>query len=66
VSAVIQDASAPIGRDPRLCGLGIVNTLVADPVKFLLKEDVTPDWRRSVPPFPGARAGVVPAWRPSR
>jgi len=44
VSAVIQDR---IGANRAaifgFAGLGIINTLVADPVKFLLKEDVTPD-----------------------
>jgi NADH-quinone oxidoreductase subunit H len=43
VSAVIQDR---IGANRAsilgFAGLGIVNTLVADPVKFLLKEDVRP------------------------
>src|SRR5215468_2292321 len=43
VSAVIQDR---IGANRAsifgFAGLGIVNTLVADPVKFLLKEDVVP------------------------
>ena len=43
VSAVIQDR---IGANRAaifgFAGLGIVNTLIADPVKFLLKEDVVP------------------------
>jgi NADH-quinone oxidoreductase subunit H len=43
VSAVIQDR---IGANRAsifgFAGLGIINTLVADPVKFLLKEDVVP------------------------
>jgi NADH-quinone oxidoreductase subunit H len=43
VSALIQDR---IGANRAsifgFAGLGIVNTLVADPVKFLLKEDVVP------------------------
>jgi len=43
VSAVIQDR---IGANRAsilgFAGLGIINTLVADPVKFLLKEDVRP------------------------
>ncbi|TMA44180.1 MAG: NADH-quinone oxidoreductase subunit NuoH [Deltaproteobacteria bacterium] len=43
VSAVIQDRiganrAAILG----FAGLGLVNTLVADPIKFLLKEDITP------------------------
>ena len=44
VSAVIQDR---IGANRAaifgFAGLGIINTLVADPVKFLLKEDVVPE-----------------------
>src|SRR5262245_62093904 len=43
VSAVIQDR---IGANRAaifgFAGLGMINTLVADPVKFLLKEDVVP------------------------
>ena len=43
VSAVIQDR---IGANRAaifgFAGMGIINTLVADPVKFLLKEDVVP------------------------
>src|SRR5262245_64670458 len=43
VSAIIQDR---IGANRAaifgFAGQGIVNTLVADPVKFLLKEDVRP------------------------
>jgi NADH-quinone oxidoreductase subunit H len=43
VSAVIQDR---IGANRAsifgVAALGIVNTLVADPIKFLLKEDITP------------------------
>jgi NADH-quinone oxidoreductase subunit H len=43
VSAVIQDR---IGANRAsilgFAGLGVINTLVADPIKFLLKEDVTP------------------------
>jgi len=43
VSAVIQDR---IGANRAsifgVAAMGIVNTLVADPIKFLLKEDVTP------------------------
>src|SRR5881409_1532061 len=43
VSALIQDRiganrAAILG----FAGLGLVNTLVADPIKFLLKEDITP------------------------
>src|SRR5262249_50634303 len=44
VSAVIQDR---IGANRAsilgFVGFGIVNTLIADPAKFLLKEDVVPD-----------------------
>jgi NADH-quinone oxidoreductase subunit H len=44
VSAVIQDR---IGANRAaifgFVGFGLINTLVADPVKFLLKEDVVPD-----------------------
>jgi NADH-quinone oxidoreductase subunit H len=44
VSAVIQDR---IGANRAaifgFAGMGIINTLVADPVKFLLKEDVVPE-----------------------
>jgi NADH-quinone oxidoreductase subunit H len=43
VSAVIQDR---IGANRAsilgIAGLGIVNTLIADPIKFLIKEDVVP------------------------
>src|SRR4030095_2953858 len=43
VSAVIQDR---IGANRAsifgFAGLGVVNKLIADPVKFLLKEDVVP------------------------
>jgi len=44
LSALIQDR---IGANRAsifgIAGLGLINTLVADPIKFLLKEDVTPD-----------------------
>src|SRR5256886_10033226 len=43
VSAVIQDRiGANRAEILGFAGLGLVNTLVADPIKFLLKEDITP------------------------
>jgi NADH-quinone oxidoreductase subunit H len=43
VSAVIQDrVGANRAAILGFAGLGMINTLVADPVKFLLKEDVVP------------------------
>src|SRR5678815_2981980 len=62
VSAVIQDRiganrAAILG----FAGLGIVNTLVADPVKFLLKEDVTPDGADRFLHFLAPVLAVVPA-----
>ena len=62
VSAVIQDR---IGANRAsifgFAGLGIVNTLVADPVKFLLKEDVTPDGADRLLHFLAPVIAVVPA-----
>jgi NADH-quinone oxidoreductase subunit H len=43
VSAVIQDrVGANRAAILGFAGLGVVNTLIADPIKFLLKEDVVP------------------------
>ena len=62
VSAVIQDR---IGANRAsifgFAGLGIVNTLVADPVKFLLKEDVTPAGADRFLHFMAPIMAVVPA-----
>ncbi|HWP65885.1 MAG TPA: NADH-quinone oxidoreductase subunit NuoH [Candidatus Limnocylindria bacterium] len=62
VSAVIQDRiganrAAILG----FAGLGMVNTLVADPVKFLLKEDVTPAGADRFLHFLAPIIAVVPA-----
>jgi NADH-quinone oxidoreductase subunit H len=62
VSAVIQDR---IGANRAsifgFAGLGIVNTLVADPVKFLLKEDMTPSGADRFLHFLAPVIAVVPA-----
>jgi NADH-quinone oxidoreductase subunit H len=62
VSAVIQDRiganrAAILG----FTGLGLINTLVADPVKFLLKEDVTPEGADRLLHFLAPVIAVVPA-----
>src|SRR4030095_4114768 len=62
VSAVIQDR---IGANRAaifgFAGLGMINTLVADPVKFLLKEDVTPAGADRFLHFLAPVIAVVPA-----
>jgi len=62
VSAVIQDR---IGANRAsifgFAGLGLINTLVADPVKFLLKEDVTPAGADRFLHFLAPVIAVVPA-----
>jgi NADH-quinone oxidoreductase subunit H len=61
VSALIQDR---IGANRAaifgFAGLGLVNTLVADPVKFLLKEDVVPAGADRVLHFLAPVLAVVP------
>src|SRR5207247_10757502 len=62
VSALIQDR---IGANPAailgFAGLGLVNTLVADPIKFLLKEDVVPAGTDCVLHFLAPVLSLVPA-----
>src|SRR2546428_9317365 len=65
VSAVIQDRiganrAAILG----FAGLGLVNTLVADPIKFLLKEDITPAAVDRLLHTLGPLVGLVPALLP--
>src|SRR5262249_57557704 len=61
VSALIQDR---IGANRAsifgFAGLGLVNTLVADPIKFLLKEDVVPAGTDRLLHFLAPCLGVVP------
>src|SRR5258705_12983595 len=61
VSALIQDRiganrAAILG----FAGLGLVNTLVADPIKFLLKEDVVPGGTARVLHFLAPILSLVP------
>ena len=62
VSALIQDR---IGANRAaifgFAGLGLVNTLVADPIKFLLKEDITPAEADRLLHFLAPCASLVPA-----
>src|SRR5438128_6327313 len=62
VSALIQDR---IGANRAaifgFAGLGLVNTLVADPIKFLLKEDITPAEPDRLLHFLAPCASLVPA-----
>jgi NADH-quinone oxidoreductase subunit H len=62
VSAVIQDR---IGANRAaifgFAGLGVVNTLIADPIKFLLKEDVVPAGVDHRLHFWAPIVGLVPA-----
>src|SRR5438067_6682080 len=62
VSALIQDR---IGANRAaifgFAGLGLVNTLVADPIKFLLKEDITPAESDRLLHFIAPCASLVPA-----
>src|SRR4029077_21130007 len=61
VSALIQDR---IGANRAsifgFAGLGLVNTLVADPIKFLLKEDITPAQADHLLHFVAPCASLVP------
>src|SRR5437867_10448275 len=62
VSALIQDR---IGANREsifgFAGLGLVNTLVADPIKFLLKEDITPAEADRLLHFVAPCVSLVPA-----
>ncbi|TMA58004.1 MAG: NADH-quinone oxidoreductase subunit H [Deltaproteobacteria bacterium] len=62
VSALIQNR---IGANRAaifgFAGLGLVNTLVADPIKFLLKEDITPAEADRLLHFVAPCASLVPA-----
>ena len=62
VSALIQDR---IGANRAaifgFAGLGLVNTLIADPIKFLLKEDITPAQSDRLLHFIAPCASLVPA-----
>jgi NADH-quinone oxidoreductase subunit H len=62
VSAVIQDR---IGANRAsifgFAGFGVINTLVADPVKFLLKEDVVPAGSDRLLHFWAPIVGLLPA-----
>src|SRR5437879_6662349 len=62
VSALIQDRIGA-NRDAisGFAGHGIVNTLVADPIKFLLKEDITPAQADRFLHFVAPCASLVPA-----
>src|SRR4029077_390092 len=61
VSALIQDR---IGANRAsilgFAGLGLVNTLVADPIKFLLKEDIVPAGADRVLHFLAPMLSLVP------
>ncbi len=62
VSAVIQDrVGANRAAILGFAGMGIINTLVADPVTFLLKEDVVPDGVDHRLHFWAPIVGLVPA-----
>ena len=58
-SALIQDR---IGANRAaifgFAGAGLVNTLMADPLKFLTKEDIIPGRRRPPAAHAGARASI--------
>jgi NADH-quinone oxidoreductase subunit H len=59
-SALIQDR---IGANRAsvlgFAGMGLVNTLIADPLKFLTKEDLRPSSGRQISAHAGAVYGVV-------